>query len=95
MDRDLLKKMLDSQKGIEEAKGTFKPGGSVLLALLLRSNHGAPTPLPKVGELTLGDDWATARAGEDVYLLPYDALCGIKITERDAKTAGGSRAGFI
>lgn len=87
--RDLLTKMLESQPDIERHGSDFAPSESVTLELLLKSGGGGPAPLSKVDRLSLHDDFVAVRALEATSLLPYSAVVGIRVIQREKSRGPG------
>ena len=92
MTRDLFTKMLSAREEFKRVKSHFELQASHRCELLLRSQAGAPVPLPKVSRVEPCEGFLSAAAGDDLYCFEYDAIVGFKLTEY-SKSSG--RAGFL
>ena len=85
--RDLLRKMLESQPDVEQRGDDFIPREAVSLELLVRAGGGAPAPLSRVESIALHDDFVTVRSAEAATLLPYAVIVGLRVIQH-AKARG-------
>ena len=80
MNRDLLSEMLVQTNDVDIRGWVCSvPKGSEL-TILLRSEAGPPSPLPKIEGLTLFDGFAVFHSRGSRYVLPYDRVVGLQVS---------------
>jgi hypothetical protein len=93
MNRELRAKMLGSVEGLERREGGFAVAEGRRLELLQRGASGGAAPLPRVREVHLEEGWAAVITEDGTWLLPYEVITGVKISDRGS--AAGPRTGFL
>ena len=88
MQRELLLKMLQSQKGITQEQDAFVPGEGTTLELLVKTN-GGPAPMGRIDRITLHEDFVAVDAVEATSLLPYSVLVGLRVAFREKSRGAG------
>ena len=92
MNSDLLTAMLKAASCGTHKKSVFTVNEGAQVSVLLNAGSGGPVPISRVGRISLGDAFVTLETKEDTYLLPYDLLVGVKLSDTSDKQS--QRTGF-
>src|SRR5688572_12738024 len=92
MTRELLAKMLASIEELERSEDRFTVPEGRKLELIQRGGSGAGSPVPRVREVQLQDGYLSIVTEDGTWLLPYEGVGGVKISERSS--AAAPKTGF-
>jgi hypothetical protein len=93
MTRELLTKMLASIEGLERDEDRYVVSENRRLELIQRGGSGSGSPLPKVREVRLHDEYVSVITQDGTWLLPIESIAGLKVSDRGETTP--SRTGFL